>query len=52
MNARTRSQVTDILYPAVFGIGVLIFWQAVVRGFHVPAVLLPAPSDISTSCSM
>ena len=32
--------------PAVFGIAVLIFWQGVVRGFHVPLVLLPAPSDI------
>ena len=39
-------QVSDILYPALFGIGVLVFWQAVVKGFDVPAVLLPAPSDI------
>ena len=37
---------TDIIYPAVFGAGVLVFWEAVVRGFNVPAVLLPAPSDI------
>jgi NitT/TauT family transport system permease protein len=41
-------QVSDILYPALFGIGVLVFWQAVVKGFNVPAVLLPAPSDIGT----
>ena len=39
-------QVSDILYPALFGIGVLVFWQAVVKGFNVPAVLLPAPYDI------
>jgi len=38
--------VRDILYPALFGISVLILWQAIVRGFGVPAVLLPAPSDI------
>ena len=25
-------QVSDILYPALFGIGVLVFWQAVVKG--------------------
>ena len=44
----TRSRFTDILYPAVFGIGVLILWQLIVKGFGVPAVLLPAPSDIWT----
>ena len=44
----TRSRFTDILYPAVFGLGVLILWQLIVKGFGVPAVLLPAPSDIWT----
>ena len=39
-------EISDALYPALFGIGVLVFWQAVVKGFDVPAVLLPAPSDI------
>ena len=29
----TRSRLTDILYPAVFGIGVLILWQLIVKGF-------------------
>ena len=37
----SRSRLTDILYPAVFGIGVLILWQLIVKGFGVPAVLLP-----------
>jgi len=36
----------DIVYPALFGVGVLVLWQAAVRGFGIPAVLLPAPSDI------
>jgi NitT/TauT family transport system permease protein len=36
----------DLLAPALFGIAVLALWQFVCRGFHVPAVLLPAPSDI------
>ena len=36
----------DFLYPAVFGIAVLVFWQAFVRHFNVPLVLLPAPTDI------
>ena len=36
----------DIAAPALFGIGVLILWQLIVRGFNVPLVLLPAPTDI------
>ena len=39
-------RLEDILYPALFGAGVLIAWQLIVRGFNVPQVLLPAPSDI------
>ena len=42
----TRFGFRDILYPALFGLSVLIVWQMIVRGFNVPAVLLPAPSDI------
>lgn len=44
----TRFGFRDILYPALFGISVLVVWQLIVRGFSVPAVLLPAPSDIWT----
>ena len=44
MNARMGFR--DLLYPALFGLGVLLIWQAIVRGFGVSAVLLPAPSDI------
>jgi NitT/TauT family transport system permease protein len=36
----------DIIYPVIFGLAVLILWQAIVKGFNVPLVLLPAPSDI------
>jgi NitT/TauT family transport system permease protein len=42
----TRWRASDILYPAIFGIAVLVFWQLIVRGFNVSAVLLPAPTDI------
>jgi NitT/TauT family transport system permease protein len=38
----------DIMAPALFGIGVLLFWQFVVRFFQVPFVIFPAPSDIWT----
>ena len=36
----------DFIYPALFGIAVLVFWQSFVRFFEVPFVLLPAPTDI------
>jgi len=42
----TRWAVSDILYPALFGVAVLLLWQMTVKGFNVPLVLLPAPSDI------
>jgi NitT/TauT family transport system permease protein len=37
---------SDFVYPAVFGIVVLLLWQLFVRHFNVPLVLLPAPTDI------
>ena len=35
--------------PALFGITVLVVWQGIVRGFDVPLVILPAPSDIGAA---
>jgi NitT/TauT family transport system permease protein len=43
MNARA---VADLAPPALFGAGVLIAWECIVRGFGVPFVILPAPSAI------
>ena len=40
------SSLRDILAPALFGIAVLILWQATVRCFNVPFVMFPAPTDI------
>ena len=34
------------LIPAVFGIAILVAWEAITRGGNVPKVLLPAPSGI------
>ena len=42
----TRFGHRDVLYPLLFGITILILWEAVVRGLGVPAVLLPPPSAI------
>lgn len=45
----TRSQkILDIAVPALFGIAMLLFWEATVRLFSIPSVLLPAPSAIWT----
>lgn len=41
-----RWAASDILYPALFGVAVLLLWQMIVKGFNVPLILLPAPSDI------
>jgi NitT/TauT family transport system permease protein len=43
MNPRAAA---DLAPPALFGAGVLIVWELVVRGFGVPVIILPAPSAI------
>jgi NitT/TauT family transport system permease protein len=46
--AATKSlgRLRDFVVPAVFGITLLFLWQLIVKGFGIPLVLLPAPSDI------
>ncbi len=39
-------RLVDWLVPAVFGLFVFYLWEVAVRGFGVPAVLMPAPSAI------
>ena len=41
-----QTHLRDLVVPALFGLTLLLLWQAFVRGFAVPPVLLPAPSDI------
>ena len=36
----------NFIAPAVFGVAVLVLWQAFVRFFDVPFVIFPAPTDI------
>ena len=38
--------LVNLAAPAMFGLGVLIVWEAIVRGFGVPKIILPAPSEI------
>ena len=40
------NRLINLAIPALFGITILVLWQAVVTGFAIPKVLLPAPSEI------
>jgi NitT/TauT family transport system permease protein len=44
---KTAARIVDWAIPLVFGAFVLYLWEVAVRGFGVPAVLLPAPSVIA-----
>src|SRR3954451_1984585 len=40
------ARLRDVAVPAIFGITILFLWELVAKGFGIPLVLLPAPSDI------
>ncbi|MBW3096173.1 ABC transporter permease [Pseudohoeflea coraliihabitans] len=40
------SRLIALIVPAIFGLWILIFWEALTRGAGVPFVLLPPPSAI------
>jgi len=44
--AMPRNRIRDIIVPALFGLLLVYLWQAIVVGFAVPKVLLPAPTAI------
>jgi len=41
-----KSRVLSLVVPALFGITLLVMWEAAVRGFQISPVLLPPPSAI------
>lgn len=43
---RLKQRLLAIAIPALFGMWILILWEIIVRGFDIPAVLLPPPSAI------
>jgi len=47
-SSKPLARLRDFVVPAVFGITLLFIWQLIVKGFGIPPVLLPAPSDIWT----
>jgi NitT/TauT family transport system permease protein len=44
--SRGEGWAERILVPLIFGLLLLWLWEVLVRGFDVPAILLPAPSRI------
>ena len=44
---RARSRATALAVPVIFGLVLVFVWEAVVRGFGISPVLLPAPSVIA-----
>ncbi len=44
--SRPLDVLLRLLVPAVFGVWLLILWEAVVRGTGIPFILLPPPSAI------
>ncbi len=45
-DGRNRGWFINLLIPALFGLWLLILWEAITRGAGVPFVLLPPPSAI------
>ncbi|HTW82619.1 MAG TPA: ABC transporter permease [Candidatus Sulfotelmatobacter sp.] len=43
----TSGRLANLLPPIAFGLAVLAIWEAGVRLFHVPAIILPPPSAIA-----
>ena len=41
-----RKQMGDLAVPIIFGATLLGIWESVIWGFHVPQIILPAPSSI------
>jgi NitT/TauT family transport system permease protein len=45
---RTQGDVAGLLIPLMFGLSVLVIWEAAARGGQIPFVILPPPSAIWT----
>ncbi len=47
--ASGRARSVRVAVPLIFGATILFVWQALVRGLHVPEVILPAPTTIAAT---
>ncbi|WP_299547709.1 ABC transporter permease [uncultured Tateyamaria sp.] len=44
---RSDNRVVRIAVPVIFGVTLLVVWEALVRGFGISPVILPAPSTVA-----
>jgi NitT/TauT family transport system permease protein len=47
---RRRERRSEIIFPILVSIGLLVVWEVAVDLFKIPAFLFPAPSDILAAC--
>lgn len=47
--ARMRGRWVPPIVAAIFGVTVIVLWEMAVRIYHIPAVIIPRPSQIWTS---
>jgi NitT/TauT family transport system permease protein len=47
---RRRERRSEIIFPILLSIGLLVIWEFAVDLFKIPAFLFPAPSDILAAC--
>jgi NitT/TauT family transport system permease protein len=47
--AQPTSRFTTLMVPVIFGLTLVMIWEAAVRGFEISPVLLPAPSVIAVT---
>lgn len=47
LSHRPRTRFTRLAVPVIFGITIIVVWECIVRGFDIPTVLLPAPTQIA-----
>jgi NitT/TauT family transport system permease protein len=48
-SSRAAKTLLGLLIPVIFGIWILIIWEAIVRGAGIPFILLPPPSIIGAT---
>jgi len=44
--SRTNGRIRDLAVAALFGLWLMILWEALIVGFKVPFILLPPPSAV------
>lgn len=47
LSHRPRTRFTRLAVPVIFGLTIIVVWECIVRGFDIPTVLLPAPTQIA-----